>query len=201
MAVVRDQVAVARVERRVELPHLRVRVERLHDVLDCGLERRIVGGEGLGLDQDDLALLVGRLREARFDDLVRGGGLADGEVVLSRGTWCRPAPPMTTEATTNASQPKTAVFQWFALHRPMRAAMLLLRFRGDMAAGSFRFVRGGGACGWVVLRLPWRGTARNAASRPSEVWAAAPARRPVPAAGRRRASRLRRRDRLRPRRR
>ena len=58
-------------------------------------------------------------------------------------TW----PPMTTEATTNASQPKTAVFQWFALHRPMRAAMLLLRFRGDMAAGVLS-VRAG-----VVLRV------------------------------------------------
>ena len=82
VAVVRDQVAVARVEGRVELPHLRVRVERLHDILDCGLERRIVGGKGFGLDQDDLGLLVGRLREAGLDDLVCGGGLADGEVVL-----------------------------------------------------------------------------------------------------------------------
>src|SRR3954454_4624556 len=41
--------------------------------------------------------------------------------------------PTTSEARTKASQPKTAVFQWFALHRPMRAAMLLERMRGDMA--------------------------------------------------------------------
>ena len=40
---------------------------------------------------------------------------------------------MKTDATTNASQPKTAVFQWFALQRPMRAARLLLCFKGDMA--------------------------------------------------------------------
>jgi hypothetical protein len=32
---------------------------------------------------------------------------------------------------TNASQPKVAVFQWLALHRPMRAAMLVERLRGD----------------------------------------------------------------------
>src|SRR6187431_3332444 len=33
---------------------------------------------------------------------------------------------------TKASQPKTAVFQWLALQRPMRAAMLFERFRGDI---------------------------------------------------------------------
>src|SRR6478672_3550944 len=41
--------------------------------------------------------------------------------------------PTTSEATTKASQPKTAVFQWLALQRPIRAAMLLERLRGDMA--------------------------------------------------------------------
>ena len=40
--------------------------------------------------------------------------------------------PMKSAATTNASQPKTAVFQWLALQRPMRAAMLFERFRGDI---------------------------------------------------------------------
>jgi hypothetical protein len=39
---------------------------------------------------------------------------------------------MKTDAITNASQPKTAVFQWFALQRPIRAARLLLCFKGDM---------------------------------------------------------------------
>ena len=33
---------------------------------------------------------------------------------------------------TNASQPNTAVFQWLALQRSMRAAMLFERFRGDI---------------------------------------------------------------------
>src|SRR5687768_17814247 len=46
--------------------------------------------------------------------------------------------PMKTDAITKASQPKTAVFQWPALQRPMRAAKLLLCFNGDMAWDSFR---------------------------------------------------------------
>ena len=44
--------------------------------------------------------------------------------------------PITKDATTNASQPKTAVFQWLALQRPMRAAKLFECFRGD-TVGSF----------------------------------------------------------------
>jgi len=40
------------------------------------------------------------------------------------------------DAITNASQPKTAVFQWLALQRPMRAAMLFERFRGDMVGSA-----------------------------------------------------------------
>ena len=39
--------------------------------------------------------------------------------------------PITKDAMTNASQPKTAVFQWLALQRPMRAAKLFECFRGD----------------------------------------------------------------------
>src|SRR5262245_38464243 len=41
--------------------------------------------------------------------------------------------PTANDAMTKASQPKTAVFQWLALQRPIRAAMLFERFRGDMA--------------------------------------------------------------------
>ena len=41
--------------------------------------------------------------------------------------------PIANEAITNASQPNVAVFQWLALQRPIRAAMLLDCFRGDMA--------------------------------------------------------------------
>ena len=43
----------------------------------------------------------------------------------------------------DASQPKTAVFQWLALQRPIRAAMLFDFFKGDMA--SARFLRIDGA--------------------------------------------------------
>src|SRR4029453_9670399 len=41
--------------------------------------------------------------------------------------------PIMKAATTNTSQPKTAVFQWLALQRPMRAAMLFERLRGDIS--------------------------------------------------------------------
>ena len=42
--------------------------------------------------------------------------------------------PTTSEAMTKASQPKTAVFQWLALQRPIRAAMLFDCFRGDIVS-------------------------------------------------------------------
>src|SRR3954463_1899940 len=42
------------------------------------------------------------------------------------------AVPIANDATTNASQPNTAVFQWFALQRPIRAAKLFECFSGDI---------------------------------------------------------------------
>ena len=58
-------------------------------------------------------------------------GLADvrvgGVEVLGADGRCRSR----TTATTKASQPKTAVFQWFALQRPIRAAKLFECFSGD----------------------------------------------------------------------
>jgi hypothetical protein len=59
VTVGRDQIGVTGLERRVELAHLGNRSERLGDVLDRGLERGVGRRQGLGLDQDDLALLVG----------------------------------------------------------------------------------------------------------------------------------------------
>ncbi len=47
--------------------------------------------------------------------------------------------PIAIAAMTNASQPKTAVFQWLALQRPIRAAMLFDCFRGDTASLPFEF--------------------------------------------------------------
>ena len=49
--------------------------------------------------------------------------------------------PRKRAATTNASQPKTAVFQWLALQRPMRAAMLFDLARGVNSISSCQ-VRG-----------------------------------------------------------
>src|SRR5947199_8311775 len=84
--------------------------------------------------------------------------------------------PMNTAATTNTSRPKTAVFQWLALQRPMRAAMLFERFSGDMrgllrngdlsrlAAGGARR-SGAGLCLGVriaVLRACSRGSLTDA---------------------------------------
>ena len=48
--------------------------------------------------------------------------------------------PTANDTITNASQPKTAVFQWLALQRPMRAAMLFERFRGDISDELLRLV-------------------------------------------------------------
>src|ERR1700750_1937960 len=48
--------------------------------------------------------------------------------------------PIMKARATNASQPKTAVFQWLALQRPMRAAMLLERLRGDIAVQLLRVI-------------------------------------------------------------
>ena len=48
--------------------------------------------------------------------------------------------PTNTDRTTKASQPKTAVFQWLALQRPIRAAKLFECFRGDICC-SFSALR------------------------------------------------------------
>ena len=42
--------------------------------------------------------------------------------------------PIANDATTNASQPNVAVFQWRTLQPPIRAAMFLDCFRGDMTS-------------------------------------------------------------------
>ena len=55
-----------------------------------------------------------------------------GSVSVSVSCLVPSAPPSTTAATTNASQPKIAVLRWRALQRPIRAATLVLRFMGDM---------------------------------------------------------------------
>ena len=65
-----------------------------------------------------------RIRAARPD--------SPGRVSVSPSCLVPSAPPITTAATTNASQPKIAVFRWRALQRPIRAEMLLLRFKGDI---------------------------------------------------------------------
>src|SRR5919198_4887813 len=67
-------------------------------------------------------------------------------------------------STTNTSQPKTAVFQWLALQRPMRAAMLFERLRGDIA---FRLLR------WLTQRQSHR--SRLCEMRPTGVFAVWPA--------------------------
>jgi hypothetical protein len=68
-------------ERRLQLLHLREGGERRRDVVDRRPEGGILHRVGLGLDQDDFALLLGLFREAGIDDLVGPGGLADVAVV------------------------------------------------------------------------------------------------------------------------
>ena len=77
--------------------------------------------------------------------------------------------PRTTAAMTNASQPKTAVFQWLALQRPMRAARLF-----DFASGvnsiSSLLVRG------MSRSLDSRRRFSHRAAPRLEVWKTAPVR-------------------------
>src|SRR3954469_2302684 len=63
------------------------------------------------------------------------------------------------DATTKASQPKTAVFQWFALQRPIRAARPFASFRGDIVV--LLSCLGGRCRAWS--HLPVRRVARHRA--------------------------------------
>ena len=82
VAVVRDLRAVPRVERRLQVREDRaVRLHRHDRVLDDALERSIVEGAGLALNQDELGLRVDL--ESRVEQhLVGAMGLADVRVVL-----------------------------------------------------------------------------------------------------------------------
>src|SRR5438874_5753291 len=73
--------------------------------------------------------------------------------------------PIANAATTNASQLNTAVFQWLALQRPMRAARLYERVEGDMAflllfLSMVRIAAGSDFAGvqWVTRPAPPRGS-------------------------------------------
>src|SRR6476660_7192923 len=67
--------------------------------------------------------------------------------------------PMNRATATKASQPNTAVFQWLALQRPMRAAMLFELFRGDMA-----LLRGGNGLCPHARTAPLAATGRHQAA-------------------------------------
>ena len=70
-----------------------------------------------------------------------------GPDVFGLGFFVPIMPPMPKATTTRSSQPKVAVFQWFALQRPMRAARLrvcLLLVVRDIAFSPF-----GGYAAWA----------------------------------------------------
>ena len=90
--------------------------------------------ERLALDEHELRLRVGLAEAGLLEDLVGAMRLADVRVLRRRSSSSADCVAMPNATTTNASQPKTAVFQWLALQRPMRAAMLFECFRGDIAA-------------------------------------------------------------------
>src|SRR5262245_34260500 len=77
-----------------------------------------------------------------------------GPVVFGSGVFVPTMPPSPKATTTRSSQPKVAVFQWFALQRPMRAARLRgLRLRvvlGDTAVLLSDLPRSGGVGEGVV---------------------------------------------------
>ena len=54
--------------------------------------------------------------------------------------------PIANEATTNASHPNVAVFQWLALQRPIRAARLLERV-GSLGSSATLVVLSAGSAG------------------------------------------------------
>ena len=65
------------------------------------------------------------------------------------------AVPIANDAITNASQPKMAVLRCFALQRPIRAAMFVLCFRGDMRVlleGSLSVLAGSRIASLVTVR-------------------------------------------------
>ena len=133
MPVVRDLALVTGGQRGTDVLDLLEARERRDRVVDGRAEGGIVDGLRLRLDDDDLAEPVLVEVERLVDDTVGLAGLADRGVLLldhlhgHRDTDAN-------EAMTNASQPNVAVFQWLALQRPMRAAMFLECFRGDMAS-------------------------------------------------------------------
>src|SRR3954447_3573289 len=64
-----------------------------------------------------------------------------GPLVVESSALVPRTPPIANAATTNASQPNVAVFQWLADQRPMRAAMCLDLARDDICVGLL-------ACRW-----------------------------------------------------
>ena len=69
-------------------------------------------------------------KPASLEDLVGAVRLADVRVVLVDLLRADGHADRRAATTTKASQPKTAVFQWLALQRPMRAAMLFELLQG-----------------------------------------------------------------------
>src|SRR3954454_14259383 len=59
-----------------------------------------------------------------------------GPLVVESSALVPRTPPIANAATTNASQPNVAVFQWLADQRPMRAAMCLDLPRDDICVGA-----------------------------------------------------------------
>ena len=81
----------------------------------------------------------GGLRKAGLDELGGLAGLADGEVAVLEVPRADRAADV--DGRGDEREPaEDRVFQWPALQRPMRAARLLLCFRGDIA--SVPFVQG-----------------------------------------------------------
>ena len=116
----RDLAGVAGRERRADVLNRRHLRHARDDVLDRSGEGRVAYANGAALDQDALA---GRLLEAGVEDPVHAARLAGpGRVRVDVLRADRAADG---ERNDDEREPaETAVFQWSALQRPMRAARL-----------------------------------------------------------------------------
>jgi len=138
--VLRDLITVFRVEWRFEVLDRRVSLNGGGDVVDRRSERGIVDGARRALHEHTASVCgsaCGKPLLRIWSALRDWPTFASCMLMLFVPT----ALPIATAATTNASQPNTAVFQWLALQRPIRAARLYERVEGTWRF-PFRFGRG-----------------------------------------------------------
>ena len=111
VAVGGDLIAVRRIERRAEVLDRLEGRDRPGDVRDRSAEGAVLDRERLALDEHELRLRVGLAEAGLLEDLVGAMRLADVRGPAVAIVFIGSCVAMPNATTTNASQPKTAVFQ------------------------------------------------------------------------------------------